>query len=807
MIAEFSGNEEDIEFDLGCKYAISKKSDGSLALLDLHTGEIKKNIRVIGSPTRALNIIGDKKQFITGHQNGEVRVWDNNTGKVLNLIKAHSTDIVSVKINPADHLIMATNSGKRVRVWNIQTGELIRELSGSESSIDGIEFSQDGTFLLAYNRNLTLSMWHIDSGVLVRRFKGASGLVNSAAFSPDGRYVLTGLKYDRINLWDVATGTQVKSFKFKPQIKFYKELHQINIVGFSPDGSTISALSSDGIRKSWDLDSGEVVKDRTFAIRSNSLAFSPDGRYYLTVDVAGSINLWNVRTGELIRNIGEHQSAITATAFSPDGRLAATGSKDNTVKIWRIYPQSLIRTLKGHQAEITSVSFSPSGKFILSASQDATTRIWNAESGQEIVKLISTTDGEWLAATPDGYYVNSIEGHSLLSWVFDDIDETYSYEQFESQFRRPDIIKSRLAGNPDVGKPPPDLTQPPIVQMENHMAFEKMQSERYELNIHVAGVEKVRIVRVYVNGRPSAEVPVADVSKELKIKVPIVTGLNRITVVAYDNQGYASNPKYVDVWSDQGIEDRPALNIVSIGVSKYSKLPASWQLDYAHTDAAAVIEAFQQQEGNVFKTINERLLINENATTENVLEAIEKLEYADKNDLIVIHMAGHGVRQSKDGTFYFLTYESDLDAPDRTGISWDKLVKHLERIKSRIIIFLDACHSGSIVDETVVPNEQLAEQLFTESRSGVMVFSASKGRQMSMESPDIAGGFGVFSYALVQCLGPRSRDADSNRNGYLEFYELVDWVVQYVDNLTDGEQTPWLSRKEMLGDIPIVRIE
>jgi hypothetical protein len=33
--------------------------------------------------------------------------------------------------------------------------------------------------------------------------------------------------------------------------------------------------------------------------------------------------------------------------------------------------------------------------------------------------------------------------------------------------------------------------------------------------------------------------------------------------------------------------------------------------------------------------------------------------------------------------------------------------------------------------------------------------------------------------------------------------ELVDYVRNYVDRLTDGQQTPWLSRKEMFGDIPI----
>lgn len=88
-----------------------------------------------------------------------------------------------------------------------------------------------------------------------------------------------------------------------------------------------------------------------------------------------------------------------------------------------------------------------------------------------------------------------------------------------------------------------------------------------------------------------------------------------------------------------------------------------------------------------------------------------------------------------------------------------------------------------------------------------MVFSASKGRQYSLESPDVGGGFGIFTYALTQSLGSRAKDVDTNSNGFVEFMELVDFVSSYVDNETKGEQTPWLSRKELFGDLPIAVVK
>ena len=75
-----------------------------------------------------------------------------------------------------------------------------------------------------------------------------------------------------------------------------------------------------------------------------------------------------------------------------------------------------------------------------------------------------------------------------------------------------------------------------------------------------------------------------------------------------------------------------------------------------------------------------------------------------------------------------------------------------------------------------------------------------------MESPDIGGGFGIFTYALTNALSQNSKVADTNGNGYVEFMELVDYVSGYVNEETNGEQTPWLSRKELFGDLPIAMV-
>ncbi|MGV7224911.1 MAG: hypothetical protein ACQ9MH_25765 [Nitrospinales bacterium] len=48
---------------------------------------------------------------------------------------------------------------------------------------------------------------------------------------------------------------------------------------------------------------------------------------------------------------------------------------------------------------------------------------------------------------------------------------------------------------------------------------------------------------------------------------------------------------------------------------------------------------------------------------------------------------------------------------------------------------------------------------------------------------------------------------DVNGNQVVEFMERVNYVGRYVSELTHGTQTPWMSRKELFGDLPIAIVE
>ena len=323
--------------------------------------------------------------------------------------------------------------------------------------------------------------------------------------------------------------------------------------------------------------------------------------------------------------------------------------------------------------------------------------------------------------------------------------------------------------------------------------------KQYPLQVTAPGTEKIETLRVFLNGKPIHEIPAGPDQTEFNLLVPLVFGVNRITAVAYDARGFSSNPRFIDVVSENPELQRPNLHVSAVGVSSYARMKSQWQLEFAHTDARAIIDAFKNQEGKMFGSVSSTLLVNEEATADQILGNLCTTGKNSEADIFVVLMAGHGVKAS-DGDYYFLGHNGTFDDPQSDGLNWRRLKQCLSRTEGRATLFLDACHSGSIVNETVVPNDEMAHQFFTGERAGIMVLTASKGRQSAMESPDIGGGFGVFTWALTQGIGSKAIEADINGNQVVEFMELANFVERTVSELTQGAQTPWLSRKELFGD-------
>jgi hypothetical protein len=138
-------------------------------------------------------------------------------------------------------------------------------------------------------------------------------------------------------------------------------------------------------------------------------------------------------------------------------------------------------------------------------------------------------------------------------------------------------------------------------------------------------------------------------------------------------------------------------------------------------------------------------------------------------------------------------------------MSWNALARELATVKARTVLFVDACHSGSIGIESATNEGAVADIIQGLFGRPIVIFAAAKARQQSFESKDIKAGY--FSYCLTQILGSERTRFDLNGNGILEISELYmalkGEVSRRVWNDIRRRQTPWLIRWDMLGDFEL----
>jgi len=238
--------------------------------------------------------------------------------------------------------------------------------------------------------------------------------------------------------------------------------------------------------------------------------------------------------------------------------------------------------------------------------------------------------------------------------------------------------------------------------------------------------------------------------------------------------------------ADAGYVRAPRLYVLAIGVGKFkaSQVPP---LGLTTKDSQDFVAAMRSQEGKQYRSVTVRLLNDDKATRAAVLEGLDWLQReVTQHDVGMLFIAGHGANDAKDG-YFFVPYDFDPAAGARTGVTQATFKKAVEGLAGRAYFFIDTCHSGNVTggrksfpspDVSAVMNDMASAD------SGVIVFSASTGRQEALENE--AWGNGAFTKSVVEGL---SGKADEKRTGRVTHRMLDYYVSDRVKELTRGKQS------------------
>ncbi|MCU0461212.1 MAG: hypothetical protein MUF36_04245 [Bacteroidales bacterium] len=841
----------------GKKFFIVTGKSNSLKIYDVNNGNLILNLTGSSMPLSEA-VFSPDARYLLSKSFDEIptaKIWDLYNGKILHGFVGHEWSNAGYdKEGRSIHTFYQSAHGiTTVNKWNPASGERLSTVDLKADSVSG--FSPDNKALIAIDKGNIAKILDAETGEQIHSLSKSVGLASKAYYSPDGKIIITSSEFNFANIWDAETG------------KFMRPLR-----GLDEDGDSIKLQTYTYIEK-LDIETGNPVIDSILQIFEKPFIFSSDSKILIS---GGDNNLlqriWNIENGSLVNNFYGRRAAI-----NPDGTRVlifdmAEDEFSEVPKIWDITANKLLFTLEADPFQRITASFSPDGKNILTVSHDSV-KIWDAQNGklktpvyfqgtfydidwkneklvvhdnsrlviynirtgEQLCSLIAIDSTDYLALTPDNYYMGTKNAASRLSWRIG--GKLYSFDQFDLQYNRPDIVLERL-GNTDTTLI--EMYRKAYEKRLKKAGFsEKMFSEEWHtpemkilnsdsvdystdkstVNLKIFGTDSrynLNRLMVWVNGIPvygANGINLTDVKTNSvfkTIKIDLAYGTNNIKVSCINEKGVESLRESVDVEYSPAVRVKPDLYVITMSVSTYKD--KRYSLQYAAKDGkdiASLFSTLDQPDGGYGK-VSVYTLLNKKAVKENFFSLKHQLSRTKVDDQIIIFVSGHGLL-NKDLDFYFATYNTDFRHPEINGISFDEIESILDSIPARKkLLMMDACHSGEVDKDQI--RDLTAEK---ETSSGEINFRGnireydfrSNGKLFSQSGITLTNSFdlmqelftgldngtgttvisaaagkgyalesplwnnGVFTFSIIN--GLKNRAADKNRDGAITISELI----------------------------------
>lgn len=758
---------------------------------------------------------------VTASDDNKIALYDISRKKVINSQKG-SYNLSYIAIS--DEYIVATGIAKEIKVFDLDLNEV--KTIPTKTKQAGVSFSKDGKFLITGTASAprNVNIYDASKGFIKQKsFTKHGNLAMGVAFIDNNTAVSIGGGRKELYIWDTHSG-KVKR----------------KIMGA---GETVWSVGLRGDTIAWGnkftKNRGRSKLQKSMNLKELSIKKLPKnyGDFNRLNPNKGSLTLTHRRGGssnysDAILDIKESGRTIaTITKGSTDGfhhraygwykdLIISTGSNGH-IKIHNKQGEK-VASLIGHTSEVWS--FSVEGNRLLTAGGDQTMILWDLSKvdpygkSQIIYPMLNffiSHDDEWVIWTKGGYFNASVGGDKYVGYH---INQGYKKEarfvgsdKYFETFYRPDIIslvlqtgsekkaiayasRTRKVKTVEVSK-----SLPPVVTLTSKSNI-RTSYKSTKVTFTVDSKERVKEIIITQNGKRITK-------RGLKKKLSSNVNQESYTIELDDGQNYIeikarnafamSDSVTVDVFKTSHKKNifKPTLYMLSIGVSRYKN--PDYNLGVADKDAQAMSKLFKGQKGKIYKKVVTKTLTNENASSDNILDALDWIDReVTSKDVAMIFIAGHGVNDDK-GNYYFLSHDAKLDRLRRSAVKWLEIQDTIKNLPSKVILLADTCHSGNITGTR--RDITSAIKSITNSGSGSIIMTATTGSGYSYEQK--AWGHGAFTKALLDGIGKHK--ADYNSDGAVSIKEIDLYVTNRVKQLTKGKQKPTTIIPDSIPDFAI----
>jgi WD40 repeat protein len=785
-------------------------------------------------------------------------------GKLLTSYNDHSEKVYDIAFSPDSQNLVSASADGTLILHEIDGPKAPVLMKMHMDKVFSCAYSPDGNYIVSGGSDGQLIAWN-QNGTFKSMLDKTSGPVFSLSFSANG-HIYAASKEIKIL---TVNGTSVGIIPSEGTNTTASAIHgnKYFAAAISSSGS-IKVLDIEQTQ-TLSLLSGEGVTPKQLATNNNGLIAIGDKNQSISIafDLTNFKYLFtNFDKKSFVGSITEENGySLTkmddytlSTGFKGsikndpgiDGRiLRYTILDDSNIAVGsdfsiKIYSRDgvLKKTLRGANGAVTSLAVDHKYNYLITANTDQVVRVWNIASGENIVSFYFTKKNDWICWTPNGYYEASSGGEKYLGWhVNQGINKTpdfYPAYVFAKSFHQGELVKETIRlGSEKEAKAYLNINKERISQNQVNVLTDapeikwispeiiKSEANTSKIRIKAAinSQSDIKSVKILINGRPApqarGESGLKEISKTnitLEQDILLLNEINRIKIfVSNEHARKVSEERVITIdktklnkeqstSSSQLIDytAKPNLFVLGIGVSEYAN--SSYNLTFADDDAESITNLFGTLGKGAYQSVHVEKITNADATKQKILNSFAWLkQHAGYKDVVVVFIASHGFNEAND--FYILPHDGNTDRLKETAINWSNISGTLGSMPSKVLLLIDACHSGQLGSDIRQQgsNNTEAVRKISDEENGVVIMAASTGDETSKEY--VEWGHGAFTLSVLEGLELRKANIKDDLTIFLR--ELDFYVSERTVELTSGQQHPTTQKPSSISRFPILNID
>lgn len=797
----------------------------------------------------AITYMPDSKNILSCGAGNEITVLRADEGKVIKTFKGYTSSIESITFRKNDNLLASAHWDSRIRLFNLYKCKLEGSIFVDNYILNDIMFSPKKNEIVISAQKPGVSFYRLDEKKLKIENFSEHG-ANNMAISKNGKFIAVAVSdscivYDADNFNILAKS---------------KHITDARAVAFSNDDKLVFSAGRDSVLIVTSIETGkEIRRIKKLKSKAESIAVSPDNIHIAIGLWTGEILIVNQQSLAIEKTIKPHHWIVSTLMFNPIDNSLLSASWDKNVCLTDWVNSKEIGKYSGHTNSVMTASFSSDGRYIFSGGWDNQIKIIDTKKMVEICTIIPIDEEDYLIITPEMYYMGTPDAAKKICFSIG--MNTFNFDQFDLQYNRPDKVIEAIP-----------FADKALIPMYKKAYEKRLQKTGFNMNhfdtkinaphIEITNLDKIEFYtknttvelqfkaldtlfpinryNVFVNGVSIFGSNGKDITKTRQYQlnekqvIKLSEGLNYIEVSCFNNAGVESLRKNVEIFYQPSKPSTKNLYIIALAVSEYKN--PKFNLKYTLNDGREIVKTLSETSG--FDQIFIDTLFGIDCTTAKFLKLKEKLKNTSEDDLVILHLSGHGLLD-KNLDFYYATYDVIFENPSENGLPYNIIENLMDGIPARNkLILIDACHSGEI-DHSIVVKENkeevrkqmeasmasrgiaitttesdedsenlensfdLIRDFFADVRkgTGTLVISASTGVGLALEYGKIQHG--IFTYVLLKAI--REKEADVSADNIISVSELRDYVLKQVEILTDGYQKATSRKDNVINDFIIYR--